>query len=118
MGVPESGTVRRRPMQNARAVAARLTEPWKPVVVGEANGFLMKVVRLEGVFPWHAHEREDEMFFCLQGSFRIEQDWAPHVELSEGDVFTVPAGRRHRPVAAQPAVAILFERSETKQYGG
>jgi quercetin dioxygenase-like cupin family protein len=104
-------------MQNVKAAAAKLSEPWKPVVVGEANGFLMKVVRLEGTFPWHAHEREDELFYCLAGSFRIEQDWAPHAVLSAGDVFTVPAGRRHRPVAEQPAVAVLFEKAETKQYG-
>ena len=104
-------------MKNAKAMAARLTEPWKPLVVAEANGFLMKVVRLDGAFPWHVHDREDELFYCLEGSFRIEQEWAPQAVLHEGDAFTVQAGRRHRPVADSPAVALFFERAETKQYG-
>ena len=104
-------------MQNIGRVAARLAEPWKPQVVAEANGFLLKVVRLEGIFPWHVHTEEDELFHCMEGTFRIEQEWAPEVTLAAGDVFTVPAGRRHRPVAEAPAIALLFERAGTKQYG-
>jgi mannose-6-phosphate isomerase-like protein (cupin superfamily) len=86
-------------------------------LLGEANGFLLKIVRLEGAFPWHVHATEDELFYCVEGSFRIEQEWAPGAVLEEGDVTTVRAGRRHRPVADRPALALLFERSETKQYG-
>lgn len=105
-------------MQNVNQVADRLTEPWKSVVVGEANGFLVKAVMLHGTFPWHVHEREDELFYCLRGTFRIEQEWSPTAVLEEGDVLTVQAGRRHRPIADEPAVALLFEKAETKQYGG
>jgi quercetin dioxygenase-like cupin family protein len=105
-------------MQNVNEIAARLTEAWKPLVVGEANGFYLKVVMLEGTFPWHVHQREDELFYCLQGSFRIEQEWTPTAVLQEGDVLTVQAGRRHRTSADQPAVALIFEKAETKQYGG
>jgi quercetin dioxygenase-like cupin family protein len=104
-------------MKNAKAMAGRMTEAWKPLIVAEANGFLLKVVRMEGAFPWHTHAGQDEMFFCLEGSFRIEQEWAPPAVLREGDALTVQAGRRHRPVAEQPAVALIFERAETKQYG-
>jgi mannose-6-phosphate isomerase-like protein (cupin superfamily) len=104
-------------MQNIREAAARLVEPWKPVVVGEANGFLLKIVRLEGSFPWHVHATEDELFCCVEGTFRIEQEWAPEAILEEGDVLTVRAGRRHRPVANRRAVALIFEKSDTKQYG-
>ncbi len=105
-------------MQNVNDIAARLTEPWKPLVVGEANGFYLKVVMIDGTFPWHVHQREDEMFFCLQGSFRIEQEWTPTAALQEGDVLTVQAGRRHRPIADEPAIALIFEKAETKQHGG
>ena len=105
-------------MQNVNEIAARLTEAWKPLVVGEANGFYLKVVMLEGTFPWHVHQREDELFYCLQGSFRIEQEWTPTAVLQEGDVLTVQAGRRHRTSAYEQAVALIFEKAETKQYGG
>jgi len=104
-------------MQNVKGLAARLTEPWKPTIVAEVGGFLMKVVKLHGTFPWHVHEGEDELFYCIQGGFRIEQEWAPDVALQEGDVVTIPAGRRHRPVAERPALAILFEKAELSQYG-
>lgn len=104
-------------VKNAKAMAARMTEPWSPLVVAGANGYVLKVVRLDGAFPWHVHENEDELFYCLEGSFRIERDWAPPAVMREGDALTVQAGSRHRPVADQPAVALLFERAETKQYG-
>ena len=42
-------------MQNVKTMAARLSEPWKPMVVAEVGGFLMKVVKLDGAFPWHVH---------------------------------------------------------------
>ena len=102
---------------NVNELALSLKEPWKPVVAAEANGFQLKVARLEGEFPWHAHEAEDELFYCLTGSFRIESEGAMSVTLTPGDVNVVPAGTRHRPVADQPAVALVFERAETKQYG-
>jgi mannose-6-phosphate isomerase-like protein (cupin superfamily) len=102
---------------NVDELVGDLKEPWKPALVAEANEFQLKVVRLDGEFPWHVHEAEDELFYCLAGSFRIENESAPSVTLSSGDVHVVPAGTRHRPVADRPAVALVFERAETKQYG-
>ena len=104
-------------MKNVREVAESLTEPWKPIVVADVNGFQMKVAKLLGEFPWHSHQDEDELFYCFTGSFRIEQEDGPSVALTAGDVFVVPAGRRHRSVAHDAAVAVVFERAETKQYG-
>jgi quercetin dioxygenase-like cupin family protein len=103
--------------ENVERIADSISEPWKPVVVAEANGFQMKVARLHGEFPWHAHDAEDELFYCTEGSFRIELEGEDAVVLQAGDVFVVPSGRRHRPVADEPAVTILFEPAETKQYG-
>ena len=103
---------------NVEEITAAITEPWKPVVVAEANGLQMKVAKLHGEFPWHAHENEDELFYCTEGSFVIELEDERPATLRAGDVVVVPAGRRHRPIADQPAVAIVFERAETKQYGG
>jgi mannose-6-phosphate isomerase-like protein (cupin superfamily) len=102
---------------NVHELAQSLKEPWKPVVAAEANGFQLKVARLEGEFPWHSHEAEDKLFYCLTGSFRIDNEGGPPVTLYAGDIYIVPAGTPHRPVADQPATALLFERAETKQYG-
>jgi quercetin dioxygenase-like cupin family protein len=40
------------------------------------------------------------------------------IQLSAGELFVVPRGTEHRPVAdVGPAYALLVERTETKQYG-
>jgi quercetin dioxygenase-like cupin family protein len=105
-------------MPNVHDIAARLEDAWRPQIVADANGFQLKVVRIEGEFPWHTHQAEDEVFLCLSGSFRIEQIGWPSPTLQEGDVYVVRRGVRHRPMADEPAFALLFERAETKQYGG
>jgi quercetin dioxygenase-like cupin family protein len=95
---------------------AQLPGPWQPVDVAVANDAVVRVARLEGEFPWHEHE-ENELFLCWDGSFRIELDNAEPVTLTQGDIFVVPRGTRHRPVAQTRAHALLIERPETKQYG-
>jgi mannose-6-phosphate isomerase-like protein (cupin superfamily) len=104
-------------LPNVGRITEAISEPFTPAIVAEANGFHMKVVRLLGELPWHVHENEDELFYCTEGSFLIEQEPGPPVELGTGDVYVVPKGRRHRPIAENPAVTVMFESSETKQYG-
>ena len=98
------------------AAADAVTEPWQPRDLAHVNESVVRIAKLDGAFPWHAHD-EDEMFLCWHGSFRIELEGAPAVTLDPGDLYVVTRDTRHRPVADMPAVALLFERTETKQYG-
>ena len=66
-----------------RKVAAALTELWSPRVIAEVDDSYVKVAKVKGVFGWHAHTDEDELFLILAGHLRIElEDGA--VELDEG----------------------------------
>ena len=70
-------------------IAAALTEHWSPRVVAELDDSFVKVAKLHGSLMWHSHDNEDELFYVLKGSLRIEmQDRT--VELRQGDAFVVP----------------------------
>ena len=83
-----------------RQVAASLDELWSPRIVGEVDDAYIKVAKIHGSLAWHAHENEDELFLILKGRLRIEMETGT-VELGEGEMFVVPKGVRHNPMAEQ-----------------
>jgi mannose-6-phosphate isomerase-like protein (cupin superfamily) len=99
-----------------RQIAAALSEHWSPRVVGEVDDSYVKVAKVQGTFGWHSHADEDELFFILKGHLRIEME-AGAVDLSEGDLFVVPKGVRHNPVAEQECHVMLIERKSTLHTG-
>lgn len=97
-------------------VAASLTELWSPRVVAEIDDAYVKVARVHGSLAWHSHENEDELFLVLKGRLRIEMEDAT-VDLSEGELFVVPKGVRHNPVAEEECHLLLIERKTTLHTG-
>lgn len=97
-------------------VLSQIREPFKPRDLARANDAIVRIARIAGEFPWHHHD-EDELFLCVEGTFRIEIDARPSVVLSAGQLFVVPRGLRHRPVSETGAATLMLERPETLQYG-
>ncbi len=97
-------------------VARSLTEFWSPRVLASVDDYYVKVAKLQGTFDWHAHDAEDELFMVLAGQLTIKMEHAS-VTLSPGEIFVVPKGVRHCPVAEQECHVLLFERNTTKHTG-
>jgi mannose-6-phosphate isomerase-like protein (cupin superfamily) len=98
------------------SVARALTEFWSPRVIAELDDSYVKVAKLKGTLAWHSHEAEDELFFVLKGRLRIELE-SGVVDLSQGDVFVVPRGVRHNPIAEEECHVMLVERKSTLHTG-
>ena len=95
---------------------ALIHEHWRPKVVAQLNGHEVKLVKFLGVFPWHHHEHEDEMFLVWRGEMRIEfPDRA--VTLKAGEFCVVPRGVEHRTMADTEAEVIVFEPAQTRNTG-
>jgi quercetin dioxygenase-like cupin family protein len=87
---------------------ALFSERWRPKVVARLNGQEVKLIKVQGVFPWHSHAAEDEMFLVWRGVFRVEfRDCV--VSLRAGEMVVVPAGVEHRTAADEEAEVICFE---------
>ena len=97
-------------------VAGALTELWSPRVIGELDDAYIKVAKVQGTLAWHSHDNEDEMFLVLEGRLRIEMEGST-VELGEGDMYVVPKGVRHNPVADEECLIMLVERKSTLHTG-
>jgi mannose-6-phosphate isomerase-like protein (cupin superfamily) len=101
---------------NLAAKLATFADHWQPRTVGSFNGHDLMVVKVKGEFHWHKHDDTDDFFFVLKGRLTIElRDRAVH--LGPGELFVVPKGVEHRPVAQDEAHLLLIERSGTPNTG-
>jgi mannose-6-phosphate isomerase-like protein (cupin superfamily) len=104
---------------NAINLADKLStfsEYWQPRVVGSFNGHDLMVVKVKGEFVWHKHDDTDDFFLVLAGHITIQlRDGA--VRLGPGEVFVVPKGVEHRPVAEDEAHVLLIEPCGTPNTG-
>ena len=103
-------------LKSPKEIAASLTELWSPRVVAEVDDSYVKVAKVQGSLAWHSHDNEDELFLVLKGHLRIEME-DKMVELDEGEMFVVPKGVRHNPVAEQECHIMLIERKSTLHTG-
>lgn len=91
-------------------------EHWTPKKIGELNGQQLLLAKLSGEFIWHSHENEDELFMVIKGHLKIEfQDKI--VQLNEGELYIIPKGVEHKPIAENEVHVLLFEPLAIKHTG-
>lgn len=95
---------------------ARFSEQWSPRVVARMNDYHFKLVKIEGEFVWHSHAETDEVFVVIEGEMVIELRDG-QVALKAGEMFVVPRGVEHRPVAARECRMLLVEPAGTINTG-
>ncbi len=92
------------------------SEHWSPRIVADYNGTDVMGVKGQGEFNWHSHPDTDDFFLVIKGQITIKlRDGDVH--LSEGDLFVVPKGVGHCPVAADEAELLLIEPHGTPNTG-
>ncbi|MCX4026441.1 cupin domain-containing protein [Endozoicomonas sp. SM1973] len=86
----------------------KFSDYWSPKVIAEMSDYQFKLVKIKGKFTWHDHKDTDEVFIVIEGCMRIEfRD--NQVELREGEMFVVPKGVEHKPVADDECKIMLIE---------
>ena len=101
---------------NLAAKLATFAEYWQPRVVGQFNGHDLLVVKVKGEFVWHKHDDSDDFFMVLSGRITIrlrDRD----VAVGPGEIFVVPRGVEHCPVAGEEAHVLLIEPVGTPNTG-
>ena len=95
---------------------AAFDEHFSPRIVGYLNDYKLMVVKARGEFVWHSHPETDDFFLVLEGRLTIQlRD--RDVELGPGDLYVVPRGVEHRPVAEDEAHVLLIEPRGTPNTG-
>lgn len=95
---------------------ATFAEHWSPRIVAGFNGHDVMVVKARGEFVWHSHPETDDLFLVLKGRLRIDlPDDA--VTLGPGDLYVVPKGVEHRPVAEEEVELLIIEPAGTPNTG-
>ncbi len=95
---------------------ATFSDHWQPRTVGEFNGHDLMVVKVKGEFKWHKHDDTDDFFLVLKGRLTIRLREG-NVTLGPGEMFVVPKGAEHCPVAEEEVHMLLIEPTGTPNTG-
>src|SRR5215211_4381467 len=93
---------------NLQEKLAKFFEQWSPKIIAQMNDYHFKIVKVQGEFIWHDHPETDEVFIVLKGQLEIQfRDGS--VTLNEREMFVVPKGVEHKPVAENECHILLVE---------
>jgi mannose-6-phosphate isomerase-like protein (cupin superfamily) len=89
---------------------------WSPKIIGELNGQQVKLAKVLGEFVWHNHSDEDELFYIVKGSLKIDFEDGIRT-INAGEMIIVPRGVEHKPIAEEEVWIMLFEPKAIKHTG-
>ena len=101
---------------NLNSKLETFSEYWTPKIVGELNNQFVKLAKFKGEFVMHKHEREDELFYVIDGKLFIELI-DKTLELNSGEFVIIPKGVEHKPYAPKEVSVMLFEPASTVNTG-
>ena len=101
---------------NFKEKLSLFSEQWSPRIIAQLNDYHFKLAKVEGEFIWHDHPETDEVFVVIKGQLDILfRDGK--VSLDEGEMFVVPKGLEHKPVAENECHILLIEPAGTVNTG-
>jgi mannose-6-phosphate isomerase-like protein (cupin superfamily) len=82
--------------------------------VANINDHVVRISMMTQPYHWHSHPNSDESFLIIEGGLVIEFEDG-EIQLAEGQMTTIPRGRRHRtrPVGRR-TVNLTFEAANTE----
>ena len=95
---------------------SKFSEQWSPKIIAQMNDYHFKLAKVQGEFVWHDHPETDEVFVVLDGQLEILfRDG--RVLLKEGEMYVVPKGIEHKPIAKDECHILLVEPAGTVNTG-
>jgi mannose-6-phosphate isomerase-like protein (cupin superfamily) len=92
------------------------SEQWSPKIIAQMNDYHFKIAKIQGKFIWHSHPDTDEVFMIHKGSMQIQfRDGVVH--LDEGEMFVIPKGVEHNPIAEDECHILMIELAGTVNTG-
>lgn len=95
---------------------SHISKHWTPGIIAQMNDYHFKLAKIRGEFVWHRHDETDEVFIIMHGSMAIELRDGK-IDLKAGELFVVPKGMDHKPVAEHECSIMLVERAGTVNTG-
>lgn len=92
------------------------TEEWTPKIIAESNGQLVKIAKGSGELVWHKHDDEDELFIVFKGKLTLQMR-DKNIELGVGEMYVVPKGVEHCPLAEPNTHFMMIEPAQTAHTG-
>ena len=101
---------------NLQEKFSKFSEQWQPKNIARMNDYHVKIAKVQGEFIWHVHPQTDELFLIVKGTLEIHlRDGV--VTLNAGEMYVVPKGVEHKPVATEECHILLIEPAGTINTG-